>query len=188
MKIMVFTEGTVLMHKSAEGKDREQIVEQSRREGIQREESSLKYESKSEVPVEQNSVYDFANYLPNGKATEKLWKWKDQKASIYYLSSRRIKSEVEAIKTVLKRYNFPDSDNLLFRQEGANYKDVAEKNLPDILIEDDCESIGGEVEMTYPHIREDLKPKIKSIIVKEFAGIDNLPDDLIELNDYNSNV
>lgn len=46
---------------------------------------------------------------------------------------------------------------------------------------DDCESIGGEPEMTYPHIRADLKPKIKSIVVKEFQGIDHLPDSIEEL-------
>ena len=55
---------------------------------------------------------------------------------------------------------------------------------PDILIEDDCESIGGTAEMTYPHIREDLKPKIKSIVVKEFQGFDNLPDNLAFLLKY----
>jgi len=53
--------------------------------------------------------------------------------------------------------------------------------MPDILIEDDCESIGGESEMIYPHIREDLKQKIKSIVVKEFQGIDHLPDSLTAL-------
>jgi len=58
---------------------------------------------------------------------------------------------------------------------------VAERVMPDILIEDDCESIGGESEMTYPHIREDLKQKIKSIVVKEFQGIDHLPDSLTAL-------
>ncbi|OGD56370.1 hypothetical protein A3E73_00070 [Candidatus Beckwithbacteria bacterium RIFCSPHIGHO2_12_FULL_47_17] len=41
--------------------------------------------------------------------------------------------------------------------------------------------IGGEAEMTYPHIREDLKPKIKSIVVKEFQGIDHLPEKLQDL-------
>jgi len=58
---------------------------------------------------------------------------------------------------------------------------VAERVMPDILIEDDCESIGGESEMIYPHIREDLKQKIKSIVVKEFQGIDHLPDSLTAL-------
>jgi len=69
----------------------------------------------------------------------------------------------------------------LFRKEGEKYKDVAEKLMPDVLIEDNCESIGGEPEMTYPHINEDLKKKIKSIIVKEFGGIGHLPDDVHKL-------
>jgi hypothetical protein len=43
------------------------------------------------------------------------------------------------------------------------------------LIEDDCESIGGEKEMVYPYIKKELKSKIKSVIIKEFEGIDNLP-------------
>jgi hypothetical protein len=61
---------------------------------------------------------------------------------------------------------------------------VAERTLPDILIEDDCECIGGESEMTYPHIRQELKSMIKSIVVKEFSGIDHLPDALSELKDF----
>ena len=53
--------------------------------------------------------------------------------------------------------------------------------MPDVLVEDDCESIGGEVEMTYPHIRPELKPRIKSVVVREFGGIDHLPDDISAL-------
>ncbi|MEK7513574.1 MAG: hypothetical protein AAB580_01660, partial [Patescibacteria group bacterium] len=82
---------------------------------------------------------------------------------------------------VLAKYDFPQGE-IYWRENGEAYKDVAERVMPDILIEDDCESIGGEVEMTYPHIREDLKPKIKSIVVKEFQGIDHLPDSLTELS------
>ena len=96
---------------------------------------------------------NFAKYEPTGNAVAKLTGWVKQGAQICYLTS----------------------------QNGEAYKDVAERVMPDILIEDDCESIGGEVEMTYPHIREDLKPKIKSIVVKEFQGIDHLPDLLAEL-------
>ena len=172
------------MKKNDEGKNREEIVEQSRKEGIQREEASLKYRSKYEVPVEPNSVHDYANYIPNGNAVDKLTKWKSQGATIYYLSSRRIGMEVEAIQAVLKKYNFPDSGNLLFRKQGEDYKAAAEKLSPDILIEDDCESIGGEKEMIYPHILPDKQRLLKSIVVKEFAGIDNLPDNLAELTNY----
>ena len=108
-------------------------------------------------------------------------KWKKQGATIYYLSSRRIRPEIEAIRSVLTKYSFPDADNLYFRQQKEEYKDVAEKIMPDILIEDDCESIGGEAEMTYPHIKPELKNKIKSVVIKEFSGIDNLPDNVSEL-------
>lgn len=159
MKILVFTEGTILMHSACAGLAREQRVQQS----------------KDKV----RSTHDYRNYIPVGNAVEKLLNWKKQGATILYLTSRRIKNEIEAIKTILKRYNFPDTDNLYFRHQGEDYKDVAEKLMPDILIEDDCESIGGEVEMTYPHVRADLKKKIKSVVVKEFGGIDHLPDVVI---------
>jgi hypothetical protein len=32
--------------------------------------------------------------------------------------------------------------------------------------------------MTYPHLRPELKAKIRSIVVEEFGGIDHLPDDI----------
>jgi hypothetical protein len=50
--------------------------------------------------------------------------------------------------------------------------------LPDIFIEDDCESIGGKKEMTSTYLAEELKNKIKLITVKEFNGIDYLPDNI----------
>jgi hypothetical protein len=53
--------------------------------------------------------------------------------------------------------------------------------LPDVLIEDDCESIGGESEMTYPQLTPALKQRIRSIVVPEFGGIDHLPDELTAL-------
>lgn len=111
---------------------------------------------------------------------KKLKIWKNQGAEILYLTSRRKPDEIKQIKNVIKKHNFPDGQ-LLFRRKGEEYKDVAERVMPDILIEDDCESIGGEIEMTYPHIKPKLKAKIKSIIVKEFGGIDNLPDKISDL-------
>ncbi len=64
------------------------------------------------------------------------------------------------------------------REPGESYGDVAGRELPDVLIEDDCESINGVSEITYPQIRPDLRARIKSIIVPEFGGIDHLPDSL----------
>jgi len=56
--------------------------------------------------------------------------------------------------------------------------------VPDILIEDDCESIGGKKEMTITFIKPKIKQKIRSVIIKEFSGINDLPDNLHELLKY----
>lgn len=156
MKILVFTEGTILMHPTCKGLSREERVRQS----------------KNRV----RSIHDYKNYIPVGNAVKKLNNWKDQETDIYYFTSRTKPEEVADIKYILEKYNFPDNQNLLFRKQGEKYKDVAENLMSDILVEDDCESIGVEPEMTYPHIREDLKKKIKSVVVKEFEGIDHLSD------------
>ena len=153
------------MHALAEEVSRKERVKQSKAAVIQR---ILHFKA---LP---GSVNDLENYIPIGQAVEKLKSWKQKGAKIIYLTSRKIKSEIEIIKKVLSKYNFPDWQNLYFRKQGENYKDIAERLIPDVLIEDDCESIGGEKEMVYPHIKEELKPEIKSVIIKEFEGIDNL--------------
>ncbi|MBI3385113.1 hypothetical protein HY030_02900 [Candidatus Gottesmanbacteria bacterium] len=181
MKILVFTEGTILMHGLAKNLNREEIVRQSKEWGIRQEERNVVFTSASDNKVEVGSVGDYASYIPNSNSVAKLTNWKNQDATIFYLTSRRIKSEIEGIKNILEKYRFPDSENLFFRQQGEDYKDVAERILPDVLIEDDCESIGGEKEMTHPHIRPDLKVKIKSIVVKEFGGIDDLANNTSDL-------
>ena len=175
------------MHPCAEDLTREQRVKQSKAAGIQREERKIAYNTNVEPPVvKKGSVYDLVNYILIGNAVNKILAWEKQGADICYLTSRRIKSEIDIIQQVLKKYNFSNPSNLYYRQQGKDYKDVAEKVMPDILIEDDCESIGGELEMTYTHIKPKLKKKIKSIVVKEFAGIDHLPDSLEKLVNYNS--
>ena len=165
MKILVFTEGTVLMHALAKGVSREERVRQSQ-------------DIITRFKVTPGSTRDFKNYIPVGNAVEKINSWKQQGAEIIYLTSRKIKSEIETIKKILSKNNFPDFKNLYFRKQGEEYKDVAERLVPDVLIEDDCESIGGEKEMVYPHIKKELKSKIKSVVIKEFEGIDNLPIDI----------
>lgn len=182
MIILVFTEGTVLVFSSGAGLPREEILKLSKDAGVQREGRNLAFENNTPLPgVPKGSVYDFTSYIPVGRAVEKVKNWKEQGATIYYLTSRRIKEEINIVKNVLTKYHFPDSRNTIFRQKGEDYKDVAERLMPDILIEDDCESIGGEVEMTYPHINPQKKKSIKSVVVKEFSGIDRLPDKLEKL-------
>ncbi len=168
MKILVFTEGTVLMHRNAKGVSRDEV-------GI------FSYIMKLLRKTEPGSPYDYSSYIPVGNAVEKLKRWKSQGTIILYLTSRRIKNEVEAIRNILRKYKFPDANKLYFRNRGEDYEDVAERLLPDVIVEDDCESIGGEKEMTYPYIRADLKVRIKPITVKEFEGIDHLPDNITEL-------
>jgi len=115
MKVLVFTEGTVLMHASAKGVSRQDRVKQSKAAGIQREERNLVFESNAVAPkATSGSVYDLENYIPIGNAVEKLRSWKQQGAEIVYLTSRRIKSEIETIKRVLEKYHFPDHQNLIF--------------------------------------------------------------------------
>ena len=159
-KILVFTEGTILMASAGKGVSREERVKQ--------------------VKEEDPTVHDFKTYIPVENAIQKLGTWANSGAEIYYLTSRRTLEEITDIQNVLTSNNFP-SGILLYRQNGEEYKDVAERIMPDVLIEDDCESIGGEIEMTYPNIKPELKKNIKHIPVKEFGGIDFLPDDIRSL-------
>lgn len=160
MRILVFLHGTVIMHKNAQGVAREGRVKQ--------------------VVEKEESIRDYASYVPIGDAVRKLQDWKSQGAEILYLSAHRNQEDVEKEILVLKKHGFPDG-RIYFRQEKEEYRNVAERLIPDVLIEDDCESIGGEKEMVYPQIRVDAKAKIKSIVVKEFGGIDSLPDKIYAL-------
>ncbi|MBN2118118.1 MAG: hypothetical protein JW730_16185 [Anaerolineales bacterium] len=161
MKIMVFTEGTIFSHSNWLGLTREEIVQR----------------------VREGERHDYIGIIPIGEAPGKIRAWSDAGAEIVYLTSRRSSEEIEQVGDGLHRYGFP-AGQLLFRLEGEEYRDVAERALPDILIEDDCESISGEIEMTYPHIRPEVRAKIISIVVKEFGGIDHLPENLSELTSY----
>lgn len=165
MRVMVFTEGTILTHRSHIGLPREEIVELVKGH---------------EGPLEGSY---FAESVPIGRCVEKIEEWKGQGATILYLTSRRTAEQVQIISNVLVKYNFP-SGELFFRRESEAYHDVAERAFPDVIIEDDCESIGGQMEMTYPHIKSEFKPRIKSIVVKEFGGIDHLPDNISDLLNY----
>jgi hypothetical protein len=160
IKILVFLQGTVLMHRGGLGRTREERVRQVR-DG-------------------EKTVFDWPAYVPIGKAAEKLLQWREQGAEIVYLTAHTIEEDVRTDESMLKSNGFP-AGPVFHRQGGEEYQDVVERVRPAVLVEDDCESIGGEREMTYPHLREGLKGSIKSILVKEFGGIDGLPDDFQDL-------
>jgi len=117
--------------------------------------------------------------VPVGNAAEKLQRWQQQRAQLDYLSSHRNHDDVAGMPM--------SSASLGSRlavcspsQPGQSYGELAGSELPDVLIEDNCASIGtGHIASL--QIRPDLRRRIKSIIVPEFGGIDHLPDSLQEL-------
>ncbi len=163
MKIMVFLHGTSIMHKNAAGRSREERVQQ--------------------FFNGDESLHDYASYVPVDNAATKLQHWHQQGTEIVYLSSHQDMEDVAKDECVLRKYGFP-AGPVFFRHSGEKYSDVAEAVLPDILIEDDAKCIGGEIEMTYPYIKPELKARIKSIVVAEFGGIDHLPDDVAALTQW----
>lgn len=160
IKIAVFLHGTTIMHKNASGLKREEIIKQ--------------------VLVRDKSVQEFESYIPVGNAPKKLFRWKTQGARISYLSSHNNTKDVKKDKIVLKKYGFPRGKVFYWKNEERN-NDIVEKIMPDILIEDDCESIGGKKEMIVTDLKPEIKKKIKSTVTKEFEGIDHLPDNIQEL-------
>ncbi len=163
---MIFLHGTTIMHKSGLNMTREERVKQV-------------------IQGTDPSLHDYASYVPVGNAVKKIKRWQEQGAEIVYLSSHKIPENVDKDRLVLKAYDFPEG-TVFYRAGGQSYQNIAETVLPDVLIEDDCESIGGEKEMTITYVRPEYKKRITSIIVKEFGGIDYLPDTLAELKTYTS--
>lgn len=151
MHLLIFTEGTIIMHRSAKGLTRKEIVAQ--------------------VKSQERSVKDYSTYIPIGNSPEKLKEWDSQGMTISYITSRRKPEGIEQIREVLKSNNFPEGE-LYFRENHETYSDVIERVMPEILIEDDCESIGGEQEMCITNVNPEKKKLIKAITVKEFGGID----------------
>ncbi|HMD93443.1 MAG TPA: hypothetical protein VKG80_12460 [Trebonia sp.] len=154
MRLIVFLHGTVIMHSAAVGCSRAERVTQ--------------------VMAKDPSVRDYAGYVPVDGAVAKLRGWADAGGLIDYLSSHEKSHDVAADKLVLRTYGFPGG-HVFSRQPSEMYSDIAERELPDVLIEDDCESIGAR-HITYPHISAAVRGRIKSIVVPEFGGIDHLPD------------
>ena len=165
MKILVFLQGTTIMSEKFVGRSRMERVKLSRERDPE--------------------VLDSSKQVPIGNAVKKLQMWKKEGAELIYVSAHRKPENTMKVASLLERYGFPKG-KFVFRQDEEQYKDVAEKIIPDVIVEDDCESIGGEKEMVYPHIRPELRSTMKSIVVREFEGIDHLPDDIEKLNSSES--
>ena len=156
----MFLHGTAIMHPSAAGASRLERVAQ--------------------VRAGEPEVGDFAAYVPTERTVEKLRAWRAAGAEITYLSSHREARDVEADRAVLRRHGFPAGE-VFFRLERESYGDVAARAGPNILVEDDCESIGGEAEMTGPRLPPGLRARVAVVVVPEFGGLGSLPDEPAEL-------
>lgn len=122
------------------------------------------------------SVADFVNYVPTESAVRKVCAWATRGAQIAYLSSRLRDEAVAADMAVLARSEFPPGE-ILHRREGETYVDLLARARLDILVEDDCESIGGAALIIYPNLPAANQQQLRSVVVREFEGLSSLPDD-----------
>ncbi len=131
--------------------------------------------------------FNHASYVPIKSCIHILKAWEKQGAGIFYITSRKKIKQVNTIKNILLNYGFP-GHSLYYREKGQKYKDLVEEVHPDVLVEDDCKSIGGKWQMSITYVKHELKETIKSIVVKEFKGINHLPEQLSELIKFSSEV
>lgn len=146
IRIMIFTEGTILKPKSF------------------------------------FSLYNHNSYIPIGNCVKLIKKWSEQGAEILYCTSRR-NNQAEQMADILRNNNFIGT-KLYFRDKRQKYKDIIEQVCPDILIEDNCRSIGGAWQMCITNVSPVIKEHINSVVVEEFRGIDILPENISKLIKY----
>lgn len=119
-------------------------------------------------------LLSFKNYVPVGNCVKIINGWHEQGAQVSYCTSRKGKN-VRVIADLLERHGLP-GERLYFRDGTQTYKDIVEAVKPDVLIEDDCVSIGGARQMCITHVSPEIKRDIQSVVVREFEGIDHLMD------------
>jgi hypothetical protein len=134
-----------------------------------------------QVRERDGSVRRFDDYVPAPCAVERLRSWAADGWEIAYLSSHRRPEDVAADERVLQAHDFP-AGPVLFRRAGQSYGDAAATFVPDVVVEDDCESIGGEAEMVFTQLPSGLRARVRFIVVPEFAGLCELPTRLGALN------
>jgi hypothetical protein len=83
---------------------------------------------------------------------------------------------VAADEEVLRRHGFPPGP-VVARAPRQSYGEAAAAARPDVLVEDDCESIGGGAEMTSPQLPRALREHVRVLVVAEFGGLEGLPEE-----------
>ena len=124
--------------------------------------------------------YNYKSYVPIGKAVSLVDRWYTQGASIVFCTHQRDLHKVNETAAMLEEFGFK-GERLYYRGDKQEYKDLVEMIRPDILIEDDCYSIGGAKEMCIANVSPYMKERIRSIVMKEFKGIDSLTSNYLEL-------
>jgi hypothetical protein len=157
---MVFLHGTSIMHSSAIGQHRTARVRQ--------------------VKSKDPAVLDYASYVPTEGAVAKVTAWQRRGGDICYLSSHRTAAAAAIDRAVLAAHGFPAGE-VYYRAHGESYADVARRWCADLVIEDDCESIGGRAHTTASELARSPGRAVPCVVVPEFGGLTHLPDELDEL-------
>lgn len=111
-------------------------------------------------------------YKPIGNSVEKVNAWYDKGNEIYLCSYVR-NARLSFVKSIIDFYGMKYTD-ILCRAKCEKYYEIVERIKPDVLIEDNCQSIGGQKNCCITGVKSDIRKNIKSIIVPEFDGIDNI--------------
>jgi hypothetical protein len=157
---MVFLHGTSIMHRSAAGLPQSARVRQVR----------------SNDPA----VRDYGSYVPTDGAVAKILAWQQRGAEICYLSPHQTAAAAAVDSSVLAEHGFP-AGTLYYRLHGESYADVARRWSADVVVEDDCESVGGMPHTTASALASSAGRPVRCVVVPEFGGMAHLPDDPAEL-------
>ena len=126
------------------------------------------------------SVRDFGSYVPTPGAVEKIAEWHRRGATVEYFSSHRNEDDIRADEDVLRRHAFPTGP-VHSRAAGEPYGVAVERLNPDVIVEDDCESIGGAPETIGAQLSPVARRSIACLVLPEFVGLEGLPDDPSQL-------
>ncbi len=118
------------------------------------------------------SRISMTTYIPINNAIETLKKWQEEGYEVIYLTSLKGRRAMKMAQH-LDELGFTGS-MVGYRQKNQDYATLIKEELPDILIEDNCLSVGGEQNMCYNLLSDELKKEIKHIVVEEFKGIDDV--------------
>lgn len=160
MKVGVFLHGTAIMHVTAAAVERDERVRQVRRR--------------------DPAVRDFASYIPTPGTKEKLAAWNRHGATLVYLSSHRRPEHIRADESVIRRNGLP-AGPVHGRSEGEEYGALVERLRLDVLVEDDCESIGGAAQTCAAQLSLAGRRSVRCVVLPEFSGLAGLPDNPAEL-------